>query len=527
MKTSNRRFVIDIMVVLFAICLLTHIDNNTIYIFVIKLCGLIYLFTRLLFSLSPKTSTILFMLFLLLTCCYESILGIMQLCGYKYSNYFLYACIGTFKISSFLGCYLSVCCGLFFAFCLKVRNKIIKSFFLIITGIALIVIPATLSRTAILSLSISVFVLLISNINTRIYIQRYGVIIALVFLIIAVAAYKMKKGSADGRMFMNRISLSIMKEKRLKGVGIGNYAGEYSECQASFFREKMQEGKDDLDWTTVNEHDRLTADCPDNAFNEYFQIGVEAGPIAMLLFVALILYAIIVSYKQGTIWCYGMIAFAVFAMFSYPLHIIRLQILFSILLAACASSGASSTLTGKFIMTALFIILSILLIFKIPEIKRYKQAESAWKKAERWHTMAYYEYVVEDCTPLLEDMKYDYRFLFAYGQSLNKTGKYEKSDSILMLGTKISSDPMFWNVMGNNSLALGNYREAEECYKHAFYMVPNRLYPLTLLAKLYHTEGDTIRFLYMAEKVETFIPKVESVNTEHLRSDIAEIKADY
>lgn len=96
-----------------------------------------------------------------------------------------------------------------------------------------------------------------------------------------------------------------------------------------------------------------------------------------------------------------------------------------------------------------------------------------------------------------------------------------------MLGANISSDPMFWNVMGNNSLALGKYREAEERYKHAFYMVPNRLYPLALLAKLYHTEGDTVRFLNMAEKVETFVPKKESVNTESLRNEIAEIKLGY
>ena len=125
---------------------------------------------------------------------------------------------------------------------------------------------------------------------------------------------------------------------------------------------------------------------------------------------------------------------------------------------------------------------------------------------------------------MLED---NLQFLFAYGQSLNKTGQYEKSDSILKLGAEISSDPMFWNVMGNNSLALGRYREAEERYKHAFYMVPNRLYPLTLLAKLYHAEGDTVRFLDMAEKVETFVPKIENANTKRLREEIRDIKAGY
>ena len=79
--------------------------------------------------------------------------------------------------------------------------------------------------------------------------------------------------------------------------------------------------------------------------------------------------------------------------------------------------------------------------------------------------------------------------------------------------------------MGNNSLTQGRYREAEERYKHAFYMVPNRLYPLYLLAKLNYTEGDTVRFLQMAEMVEEFIPKVESVNTESLRTEIRELKS--
>lgn len=86
---------------------------------------------------------------------------------------------------------------------------------------------------------------------------------------------------------------------------------------------------------------------------------------------------------------------------------------------------------------------------------------------------------------------------------------------------------MFWNVMGNNSLMQGKYREAEYRYKHAFYMVPNRLYPLYLMAKLYYTEGDTVRFLSMADKIESFVPKVESLQTERLRLEIRELKSEY
>lgn len=150
-----------------------------------------------------------------------------------------------------------------------------------------------------------------------------------------------------------------------------------------------------------------------------------------------------------------------------------------------------------------------------------------WKETKRWYMLSEYEYVTEGCDTLLEYKKDDKDFLFIYGRSLNITGDYRKSDSILELGTHVSSDPMFWNVMGNNSLEQEKYREAEERYRHAFYMVPNRLYPLYLLAQLYHTEGDTVRFTEMADRVESFRCKVESAQTEQLRDEIRELRAGY
>ena len=131
------------------------------------------------------------------------------------------------------------------------------------------------------------------------------------------------------------------------------------------------------------------------------------------------------------------------------------------------------------------------------------------------------------CESLGEDIKSDYSALFEYGLALNKVGYYAESDSILEMGKDRSSDPMFWNIMGNNSLALGDYRNAERCYKHAFYMLPNRLYPLYLLAKLYAEEGDTTQFLNMADDIKIFVPKVESKNTERLRKEIMELKDNY
>ena len=79
---------------------------------------------------------------------------------------------------------------------------------------------------------------------------------------------------------------------------------------------------------------------------------------------------------------------------------------------------------------------------------------------------------------------------------------------------------MFWNIMGNNAIAHGNYERAKECYTKAFCMIPNRLYPLSLLAKLYHENGDTTLFLHLSNAINSFVPKVESELTKELREEI-------
>lgn len=480
-------------------------------------------------------------LLLVLLCFKESCYGLFQLLGLSSSNHNRYAITGSFTNPGPYGGFLAISIILLTAFCIthkndQTQNLISKLHYWstsIIAIVAFIILPSTQSRSAILALGCSMILLAFGTERIRVKIKpilkKYGLWFTLGLVIIGTGAYLFKKPSADGRLFMDKICIKAMCENGWKGAGIGHFGGAYGKAQASYFKKQIEEkGKDDLDWRAINEHDRMTADCPDNAFNEYLFIGVEVGPLAMLLFIGIMVSAIVVSFKRGTIWCYGLTAFAVFAMFSYPLHVKQFQLMLPVLLAAAISDGEPKTTRTKVpemtILSMTLVILSIIAIRKWPEVRLHKQAEATWKKAERWHKMEYYEYVVEDCDTLLPYMKHDYRFLFAYGQSLNKTGNYEKSDSILRMGTEISSDPMFWNVMGNNSLAQGKYREAEERYKHAFFMVPNRLYPLYLLAKLYYTEGDIVRFLDMVDKTETFIPKVESANTERLSTEIRKIK---
>jgi len=533
-------------------------DDASIYVnyYLIIQFFVFYLLARLLFMVSQKWMLLIVISFISFLCVKESVLGVTQLFGHRSSNHYLYALTGSFKNPGPYGGFLAICISLLAAYHVKYNNQTQKHISKLlywgastIAIVALIIHPSTQSRSAILALGCGMILLSFGTERIRVkikpFLKRYGLWLTLGLAIIGTGAYLFKKPSADGRLFMDKICIKAMCENGWKGAGIGHFGGAYGKAQASYFKKQIEEkGKDDLDWRAINEHDRMTADCPDNAFNEYLFIGVEAGPITMLLFIGIIISAIIISFKRGTIWCYGMTAFAVFALFSYPLHVKQFQIIFPIILAACSTDGGHKIQdyspemkvsfykrTQKQIeyvtIIIMLVVLTSIIILNLPNTRIHKQAEITWKEVERWHTMEYYEYVVEDCDTLLPYLNHDYRFLFAYGQSLNKIGNYEKSDSILKIGTEFSSDPMFWNVMGNNSLALGKYREAEERYKHAFYMVPNRLYPLYLLSKLYDNEGDTTSFLKICGKIETFIPKVESSNTAQLRKEIKEIRKGY
>jgi tetratricopeptide (TPR) repeat protein len=521
-------------------------DTGFIYSSKILLFCLSYVLTLLFFSLfSENVTTKTIIILLALFCSYELYTGISQLLGFSVSNNVRFAITGSFTNPGPYGGFISVSLILLLAYCVKnhegrkknhISNLVYSGVF-VVAVVAMMVLPSTQSRSSILALVCGIILVAIGEERikekTIPFFRKYGVWLVLILLFIGTGAYLFKKPSADGRFYMGRICVKAICENGWKGAGVEHFGEAYGQTQAHYFKQQIDEnGKDDLDWRAIDEHTRMVADCPDSAFNEYLSIGVEEGPIVMLLFIAVIVTAFVISFRRGTIWCYGLTTLAVFAFFSYPFHLWQFQIMLSFLLAACVSDGDNKDVKKKIlrlsILSTSLVVLCFVTYYKvIPGLRQYRKAEQAWKKAERLYNKEYYEYVDEYCDTIVPFFKYDEHFLFAYGQSLNKSGNYNKSDSILMMGASISCDPMFWNVMGNNSLALGKYREAEERYKHAFYMVPNRLYPLYLLAKLYHTEGDTVKFMDMADRVDSFIPKVESRNTSRLRDEINEIKIGY
>jgi tetratricopeptide (TPR) repeat protein len=116
------------------------------------------------------------------------------------------------------------------------------------------------------------------------------------------------------------------------------------------------------------------------------------------------------------------------------------------------------------------------------------------------------------------------RFLFEYAQSLSKSEQYAQSNEILQRAIKISCDPMLYNIMGKNYQALKQYELAEQCFTKAANLVPNRLYPHYLLAKLYHEMGQKEKAEAETNIVLTKQPKIESMAVKEMRDELIELK---
>lgn len=126
---------------------------------------------------------------------------------------------------------------------------------------------------------------------------------------------------------------------------------------------------------------------------------------------------------------------------------------------------------------------------------------------------------LEDYRKKYEDLKAYPDFMFTFGCALREAGRYNESNAMLRQGTRVSCDPVFYTLMGNNYRDLGAVAEAESAYRKAFGMLPGRMYPLYRLMKLYEAEGQMRKAEEMARQIIAFRPKVDSPAVREMKNE--------
>jgi tetratricopeptide (TPR) repeat protein len=335
-----------------------------------------------------------------------------------------------------------------------------------------------------------------------------------------VGLFMLKKDSASGRALTWKMSLQTIVEHPF-GVGLGNFAGSYGETQAVYFASGAG-----------SEREEYVAGGVEYAFNEYLQICIETGIIPFFIFLVFAGYVLYIGIKNKNYLPMGsLVSLLIFASMSYPFNVLPFVIAFVFLSAFCIANDNDEKTKIKYLypkfaiqifLIIVIVFVAILLFGRFQSYDAYKQ----WKNINILRETNMHEEAVEKCGKQYLYLQDEIKFLFEYAQSLSKSEQYDKSNEILCRAIQISCAPILYNLMGINCQSLKKYELAEQSFRKAINLVPNRLYPHYLLAKLYHEMGLKDKMESEINIVLTKPPKVESMAVEEMRKELLELKTN-
>lgn len=456
----------------------------------------------------------------------EAIWGLRQIYGLAVSNHSLYALTGSFYNPGPYSGYLAMIFPLCLYEWLNSKEKTERTWveqgkYYVALGVMLLilcVLPAGMSRSAWIAAAISGIWVYGMHVSWRSKLKEFGrkykkkLVLACIAgsVIIIVAGYtlfQLKATSANGRLFMWKISSMAIAESPLIGHGTGNFVSAYGRAQENYFANGE-----------FSEMEELVAGSPEYAFNEYLQVAMEYGIPFLLVVSLVIVFCLWKGSSEGRIGlCGGVISFLVFAFSSYPMQIPGFAVTFYLLLAACVIGRSK-------VILFLFISMMVLLGTYYWKNNQYAACKD-WYRSKMLYNIGAYQSAKEDYGKLYPELANRGAFLFEYGYSLHKLKEYDNSTRVLEEAMAHSNDPMILNIIGKNYQALGAYEKAEEYLIRSTHRLPGRIYPYYLLVKLYaepeYCQPEKLK--HAAEVVLTKEPKVQSTAVKEMREEVRKL----
>jgi hypothetical protein len=404
--------------------------------------------------------------------------------------------------------------------------------YLPLTGILsiVLVLPASQSRAAWLSVILSSALLLnqryhLLSLARRVLNKTWKKSLVGLLLLLSAGAggygvYHFKQGSADGRLLIWKVTSSLIADHPWTGVGYDQFKAYYMFYQAAYFK---AHGDGVEAWVAGDNY---------YAFNELFGFIAEQGFIGTGLLaglVALILkqamtptlgYASIIALS-------GLLSIVTFGMFSYPGEILPVKICMVLYLAVLVAEKRPMRQISLDLRPSLKCALALgimcLLGLTAQAGVRFKQAHQDWQDAVHSYKAGLYAESVEKYEKLYPFLKFNGEYLMNYGKALSMAENDEKAVRVLEDARNYYSSAIIETASGDSYKRLKRYDKAAADYRNADDMVPSRLYPKYLLAKLYLESGDEAAAFDEAKKILRMDVKIHSRATEEIKLEMRNI----
>lgn len=528
--------------------IIQHQVNYSVRLIELLCLSLFYIILRFL----PVKSFMWLLLVVILSGILQGIFGTFQLIDLFPSNHPKYKLTGSFfnpgPFAGFLSVIFSIALGTYLS-----REKILSNIigntkktkpfskifvalfdFIPFLGILIIfvVVLTSQSRASLLALILSSALLLerrffffrkmTLNTNKRKFLFLV-VSITSVLLTGLIWIYQFKKDSADGRLFIWKITSELIKDNPAFGVGFDNFKAHYMDYQANYFSENGETS------------DAFVADNTYYAFNEILQFISENGFIGMLLLITLTC----IIFKQETKQKYksliqilkvSLLTIVVFSLFSYPMQILPIKLVLVLLLAGLANLSITMTTLFKPKSFSFQVLKPIILtLTALITIKSYGFAINLdldykkWKYAQERYQYGDYIGATEIYSEIHSSFKQNGEFLMNYGKTLSLSKKHRLAIQTLKEAQQYLNTTVIEIALGNSFKSIHEFENAEKHYLHAHNMTPSKFYPLYLLAKLYHDNGNNIKACEIAKIVLSKRIKVPSKAIDEINMEMKKI----
>lgn len=477
------------------------------YYFVALALSLTYLLIRFF----EKNGKNIIILSIIITGILQALWAILQAQDYISGKHISFKVTGTFQNPAILGLLLSITFILLLGKILKNKSniKIISLLIpiILLTGYALYLSD---SRAAWLATIIGIlctlyksrYTAVIRSISSTKRIIFISVILALISGIL-LGLYLYKPKSADGRLLIWNISLTMIADRPLLGHGSGTFSEKYMLYQADYFEEYP-----DSKYSMV-------ADNNGFAFNEIIRIGVEHGVISLLFI--LILLSILFRTKTSYSLKAALIAFIVFSLFSYPGSVFYTQLVFVILLGFIDSNSiAIFKISPKrqYFFIPVFFLLSIIAY----------QALDLYNTVNK-NLLFLYSYPNDKSAEKYIDSSYSLlsrnrNFMVVYFDYAKTHMSYEKYLPIALDASVVNPTSEIYCDLGVMYRNKKMYDVAFRYLNISCYMVPSRLRPQYELFNTYIEKGDRVAAKEIGENILNIPVKIENTKTLRMKADV-------
>lgn len=367
------------------------------------------------------------------------------------------------------------------------------------------------SRAGILSL----FTIIVISGYRYICLSRRLKIELAIGLILSIIAflYYMRKDSADGRLLIWTCCLNMIATKPWLGHGFGGFEAHYMDFQAQFFRQNPES------------HYAILADTIQQPFNEFFRIAIDYGLIGLMGLLGTIIFLLFCQQNKNNRYyqlaVLSLCSIVVFSLFSYPfLYPLTWCVVLLDLYILIANRRLMYINKSPIVKKYLIIIGVICSLFVGGRMILRVKAELKWKDAISLSSYGLFDKAKPSYVAAEKALGRDRYFLYNYAAELYTAHLFSESLANAIKCRSLWSDYDLEMLIGQNYMELERMEEAEEHFKLASDMCPNRFMPLYRLVHLFDRQGRVLEAKKIATAIVSKKVKIPSATVERIKSEM-------